>query len=195
VADFEFRTIQSSVEWQLRRDIFLTLTREVYQYNVDLFATHLNQQLRQFVSWRPNPFAMGTDALQIPWMDWVEGIHLSTICPDQQSSQEGLSNDSLQFGSHSHGIQHYCPCWWTTQCCCQLKQLPFWPASPSSSGRPTSVSRMDTIWQEYLAEQEELHSYCSPDGARATTQHTKVPRRSGSAGACQGKFHALSTLS
>ena len=67
VADFKSRIMQSSVEWQLCRDIFLSLMREVYQCNVDLFATWLNHQLVQFVSWIPNPFALGTNALQMPW--------------------------------------------------------------------------------------------------------------------------------
>ena len=70
VADFESSTIQSSAEWQLRKDIFLILMREVHQCNVDLFATRLNHQLPQFVSWRPDPFALGTDAMRIPRIGW-----------------------------------------------------------------------------------------------------------------------------
>ena len=70
VADFESRTIQSSAEWQLRKDIFLILMREVHQCDVDLFATRLNHQLPQFVSWRQGPFALGTDAMRIPWIGW-----------------------------------------------------------------------------------------------------------------------------
>ena len=44
--------------------------REVHQCNVDLFATRLNHQLPQFVSWRPDPFALGTDAMRIPRIGW-----------------------------------------------------------------------------------------------------------------------------
>ena len=34
---------------------------------VDLFATRLNTQLTQYVAWKPDPFAMATDALAISW--------------------------------------------------------------------------------------------------------------------------------
>ena len=38
---------------------------------VDLFASRLNAQLKHFVSWRPDPNAIGTDALQLPWDKWT----------------------------------------------------------------------------------------------------------------------------
>ena len=36
---------------------------------VDLFASRLNNQLPLYVSWRPDPFAMATDAFQLQWTD------------------------------------------------------------------------------------------------------------------------------
>ena len=39
--------------------------------NVDLFATRLNTQLEKFVSWRPDPEAIGSDALQLTWTGWT----------------------------------------------------------------------------------------------------------------------------
>ena len=38
---------------------------------VDLFATRLNNQLRKFISWNPDPFAWATDAFQTSWVDMV----------------------------------------------------------------------------------------------------------------------------
>ena len=37
---------------------------------IDLFATCLNHQLDHYVSWRPDPFAMATDAFQITWRNY-----------------------------------------------------------------------------------------------------------------------------
>ena len=70
IADMESRTIHPSAELQLRKDIFQDLMQEVYQCDVDLFASRLNHQLPQFISWRPDPYAVGTDALQVPWTRW-----------------------------------------------------------------------------------------------------------------------------
>ena len=39
--------------------------------SVDLFATRLNNQLRRCVSWRPDPFAIATDAFTMSWQEEV----------------------------------------------------------------------------------------------------------------------------
>ena len=70
MADAESRTIQSSAEWQLHKGVFWSLMQNVFQCDVDLFATRLNCQLPRFVSWRPDPFAIGTDALLTTWTRW-----------------------------------------------------------------------------------------------------------------------------
>ena len=36
---------------------------------LDLFATRLNHQLNRYLSWKPDPFAMATDAFCISWKD------------------------------------------------------------------------------------------------------------------------------
>jgi len=36
---------------------------------VDLFTSWLNQQLKKYVSWRSDPFALATNALQFSWSD------------------------------------------------------------------------------------------------------------------------------
>ena len=37
--------------------------------SVDLFATSLNNQLRRYASWHPNPFAIVTDAFTMSWQE------------------------------------------------------------------------------------------------------------------------------
>ena len=68
MADQESWTIHSSAEWQLSKDIFVDLMQEVHQC---MFASCLNYQLSQFISWRPDPvYYLGTDALKMPWTRW-----------------------------------------------------------------------------------------------------------------------------
>lgn len=47
--------------------MFKALDRKLGQLRVDLFATRLNNQLSNYISWRPDTFAIAADALQVPW--------------------------------------------------------------------------------------------------------------------------------
>jgi len=58
IADEESRTIQSSAEWQLDPTICQRIIQSLGMCNVDLFATRLNAQMENFVSWRPDPEQM-----------------------------------------------------------------------------------------------------------------------------------------
>ena len=55
-ADQESREMRTSAEWMLDRGIF---------WGHDLFATHPNNQLPDYISWRPDPEAMETDACSV----------------------------------------------------------------------------------------------------------------------------------
>ena len=68
-ADREPRTLQSSAEWKLHSYIFQRVQNLLGPFTVDLFASRLNNQLPLYVSWRPDPYAMATDAFQVRWMD------------------------------------------------------------------------------------------------------------------------------
>ena len=62
IADEESRTLQSLAEWMPERSICGRVMHLLGQCSVDLFATHLNNQLRRYTSWHPDPFAIPTDA-------------------------------------------------------------------------------------------------------------------------------------
>ena len=68
----ESRTFHSSAGWQLYKMVFQNILALLGQCQVDLFATCLTHQLPQYVRWRPDPFAMATDAFQVCWTN-VEG--------------------------------------------------------------------------------------------------------------------------
>jgi len=46
-------------------NIFQQILTTFGNCDIDLLATRLNTQLKQFVSWRPDPEAMGADVLQL----------------------------------------------------------------------------------------------------------------------------------
>ena len=54
---------------------------------VDLFATRLNHQLDHYVSWRPDPGAMATDAFHLSWKD-LQG-YAFPLLTDRQVPPEG----------------------------------------------------------------------------------------------------------
>ena len=50
IADGASRTLQSSAEWMLERSICCGIIQILGSCSVDLFATHLNNQLRRYIS-------------------------------------------------------------------------------------------------------------------------------------------------
>ena len=69
IADRESRLLHSSEEWMLNRGIFSWMMEVLGPCQLDLFATRLNHQLNRYLSWKPDPFAMATDAFCISWKD------------------------------------------------------------------------------------------------------------------------------
>ena len=69
-ADAESRTLPSSAEWKLQESICHHVLDLLGPCQVDLFATRLNHQLPQYVSWRPDPHAVVTDAFEMRWADF-----------------------------------------------------------------------------------------------------------------------------
>ena len=67
-ADVESRTLHSSAEWMLHPMLCQWIMQVMGPCRVDLFATRLNSQLPHYISWRPDPFAVATNAFQIPWL-------------------------------------------------------------------------------------------------------------------------------
>jgi len=208
VADAESRTIQSSAEWQLHKDVFQSLMQNVFQCDVDLFATRLNCQLPQFVSWRPDPFAFGTDALRTPWTRW-RGYAFPPFA---------LINKVLRKVREERStVLLIAPVWesqpWYPALLSLLVNYPtLLPvhhsllADPYGQPHPLvlsgqlrlaawTLSGEVTMQQEF---QKKLHNYCSLDGVKEPTQPTSLLGRSGLAGVSQGKlipFHVLSNPS
>ena len=65
--DWKFRNLLGSGEWKLSPVAFSKIQLILEPLKVDLFASRLDHQLSQYISWRPDPGAMTTDAFQTPW--------------------------------------------------------------------------------------------------------------------------------
>ena len=66
-ADWESRNCRDMSDWKLDWRIFQKITRVRGFPEIDLFASRLCHQLPQYISWKPDPISIGTDAFQQPW--------------------------------------------------------------------------------------------------------------------------------
>ena len=71
--------MKDSNNWMMNQGIFNQINQKSGILEVDLFADRLNTQLLQYMSWRPDPLAMGTDAFQIKWQK-VKGYAFPPFC-------------------------------------------------------------------------------------------------------------------
>jgi hypothetical protein len=59
--------LTNSSDWKLNPNLFQAIVRTWGPLEVDLFASCLTYQLPQFVSWKPDPLAIQTDAFAMNW--------------------------------------------------------------------------------------------------------------------------------
>ena len=68
-ADHESRLKGDSSEWMLDPAVFHQIMEALGPCQIDLFASRLSAQLPRYMSWRPDPGSIATDALSQPWME------------------------------------------------------------------------------------------------------------------------------
>ena len=66
-ADRLSRKFDDRTEWMLDRDIFQSITARFGEPEIDLFASRLNKQVQNYVSWLPDPEAVSVDAFTLNW--------------------------------------------------------------------------------------------------------------------------------
>ena len=69
IADDESRVMKDQTDWKLGPTVFWQINQRLGPLKVDLFASRLTCQLKQFVSWRPDPMAIATDAFTLDWAE------------------------------------------------------------------------------------------------------------------------------
>ena len=67
VANEQSRVYKDSSHWKLEESTFHQVVRLLGPVTIDLFADRLNAQMERYVSWKPDPFAMATDAFSLKW--------------------------------------------------------------------------------------------------------------------------------
>jgi hypothetical protein len=67
IADYASRHFFTKNLWQLVPPAFQQIQTRYGPHDVDLFADRTSNLLPQYVSWKPDPEAIATDALSIPW--------------------------------------------------------------------------------------------------------------------------------
>ena len=65
IADFQSRKFNDQTEWMLNKNVFKQLIQIMGVPKVDLFASRLNNQLPNYVSWLPDPGAIAVDAFSL----------------------------------------------------------------------------------------------------------------------------------
>lgn len=66
-ADHNSRHFNDKTEWHLRPDIFSKVTHVLGRPEIDMFASRLNYQLKNYVSWKPDPGASHINAFSMCW--------------------------------------------------------------------------------------------------------------------------------
>jgi len=75
IADEESRTWSDRSEWRLSPILFQKINCLLGPLSTDLFASRLSSQLPVFVSWRPDPLAVATDAFTQDWNTFPERLY------------------------------------------------------------------------------------------------------------------------
>ena len=70
-ADFESRHFSENVEWKLKQTVSANIAQIWGLPCVDMFATRLNRQTGNFVSWRPDPDAVAVDGFSLNWAEYA----------------------------------------------------------------------------------------------------------------------------
>ena len=68
-ADNLSRDLNLDLECMLSRQVFMKIINIFGQPDIDLFASRLNTQLADYVSWKPDPQAKLVDAFTVVWSD------------------------------------------------------------------------------------------------------------------------------
>ncbi len=66
-ADYESRSHNLDMEWCLRDEVFTYVCEQFGTPSIDLFASRINARVKNYVAWRPDPYALHVDAFQLSW--------------------------------------------------------------------------------------------------------------------------------
>lgn len=68
------RSFSDSTKWKLNEKVFNEICNTFFYPDIDLFASRLNRQLENYISWFPDPQAIKSDAFSINWSEFIPYI-------------------------------------------------------------------------------------------------------------------------
>ena len=198
IADWESRNITDSSDWMLDKNIFEQILKVLGNCKIDLFASRLNCQLPDYISWRPDPEAVTTDAFMINWEN-MQGYAFPPFCV--------IGRCLAKIRIEKATIILIAPIWqaqpWYPMILQMLMadpvRLPCFPQilmSPSGQCHPLSLSgtlhlaawKVSGNIQSQIAYQNKLQSYTCKHGDQEPELLTRVPGNDGLAGVIHNKL-------
>ena len=201
-ADAESRVMRDRSDWMLNPSVFQAINHRLGPLEVDLFASRLTAQLRSFVSWRPDPEAIATDAFTMTWTGLKAYANPPWSLVGRVLSQVHQQKADLILVAPVWKAQTWYPT--VLEMCRDFPLLIpqgrnlIQPTLPQSMPEVVpqlavwSISGDDTKTSNF---RRKLQSSCSRHGGRNPPKHMTLNSRNGLAGAIKGvqiPFHALS---
>ena len=94
-ADLESRRARDNIEWELNKSLFKQICDKFGNPEVDLFASRLNTQLNNYVSWKQDPFALDIDAFTLNWQS-IKGYIFPPFTLIHRILHK-IQNDNMEF--------------------------------------------------------------------------------------------------
>ena len=125
IADWESRHNPTSTNnWKLNSNVFHQIVKQWGPIELDLFADRQNAQTPAYISWKPDPKAIGTDAFMTLWKGRkayaFPPFCLIPRCLAKLQREGGdlvIITPTWQTGRVRLTIQCYWKCQWTIQSC------------------------------------------------------------------------------
>ena len=202
LADRESRTFIDSSDWKLQPEIIQYFLKD---REIDLFATRLTNQLKSYVSWRPDPHAVATGAFSIDWSQ-MKGYAFPPFNLIPRTLMKVINdNANIVLVAPVWQTQH----WWPLllQLTVQLPVL--LPASPTLLQDPSNPKVIHpmyprlrlAVWTvsnnsaQQQAFRTQLPAFCPRLHVNPPTNHMTVHGQNGTAGVIEGKLIQFQPLS
>ena len=202
LADRESRTFIDSSDWKLQPEIIQYFLKD---REIDLFAKRLTNQLKSYVSWRPDSHAVATDAFSIDWSE-MKGYAFPPFNLIPRTLMKVINdNANIVLVAPVWQTQH----WWPLllQLTVQLPVL--LPASPTLLQDPSNPKAIHpmyprlrlAVWTisnnstQQQAFRTQLSAFCPRLHVNPPTNHMTVHGQNGTAGVIEVKLIQFQPLS
>ena len=200
LADRESRTFIDSSDWKLQPEIIQYFLKD---REIDLFATRLTNQLKSYVSWRPDPHAVATDAFS----SQMKGYAFPPFNLIPRTLMKVIYKRQCEHSASSTSVANSTLVPLLLQLTVQLPVL--LPASPTLLQDPSNPKAIHpmyprlrlAVWTisnnsaQQQAFRTQLPAFCPRLHFNLPTNHMTVHGQNGTAGVIEGKLIQFQPLS